>query len=330
MPCRFDPHWSYRGLECLRIENRHLSLDVLPALGAKIHRLVDKRRDRDVLWHSPRIAPHATALHANFDDHWAGGWDDVFPTGVSCPNRDGDVLPHMGELWTQQATWRAEDISPERVAISFSIETPITPARWTRRIVVDADSPTVRLDYRIENLDTREVEFNWGLHPAQAISAAHRFDVPARSGEVDDAAGAALGRTGERYRWPLLRGFDVRQARGPEAGDFALHYLTDLSDGWVAATDTGDARGFGLVFDPAVFPVVWLWLVYGGWRGYHHAILEPWTGYPSSLADARAAGRAQVLAGGAVLETSVTAVLYGGVTSVSKLAADGAVEPAHC
>src|SRR6185437_15945446 len=78
-------------------------------------------------------------------------------------------------------------------------------------------------------------------------------------------------------------------------------------------TDTAALRGFGLTFDPDVFPVVWLWMVYGGWRGYYHAICEPWTGYPSPLAEAVEAGRARVLDPGGVLETSVSAVVYAGV-----------------
>jgi hypothetical protein len=69
-------------------------------------------------------------------------------------------------------------------------------------------------------------------------------------------------------------------------------------------------------------------MVYGGWRGYYHAIMEPWTGYPSPLAEAVAAGRARELAPGTSLETSVTAVVYGGVDGVSQLAADGSVRAA--
>jgi hypothetical protein len=53
--------------------------------------------------------------------------------------------------------------------------------------------------------------------------------------------------------------------------------------------------------------------------------MEPWTGYPSALAEAVQAGRARQLAPGEALETEVTAVLYGGVQSVSRLAADGSV-----
>lgn len=95
----------------------------------------------------------------------------------------------------------------------------------------------------------------------------------------------------------------------------------------MACTDTAAKRGFGLVFDRDVFTVVWLWLVYGGWRGYYHAIMEPWTGYPSALDEAVKAGRARSLAPGQALQTELSAVIYGGVQSVSALAADGAVTP---
>ena len=155
----------------------------------------------------------------------------------------------------------------------------------------------------------------------------HRFDAPARRAEVDEHGGGILGTKGDSYDWPMFGELDVRRALGPEADDFALHYLTELTDGWVACTDTAARRGFGLAFDRSVFPVIWLWLVYGGWRGYYQAIMEPWTGYPSALAEAVAAGRARSLAPGEALVTEVAAVLYGGVESVSRLGADGAVTP---
>jgi hypothetical protein len=327
MSCRFDPHWTYRGLDCLRLENEHVALDVLPQLGGKIHRLMDKQRDADVLWHSPRVAPHVAPLHASFDDHWAGGWDEAFPTGAPAINRYGDQLPYLGELWTQTADWRLVEASPARVEVALAIQTPITPARYERSIVLERGSPVVRLRYRIENVDTRPFDFSWGIHPVQAVSPAHRLDVPAQRGEVDEHGGGILGTGGDVYEWPRLGDLDVRRVQPPEVRDFALHYLTGLEDGWVACTDTAERRGFGLVFDREVFPVVWLWLVYGGWRGYYHAIMEPWTGYPSALNEAVAAGRARSLDAGETLETEIAAVLYGGVEHVTRLAADGSVEP---
>jgi hypothetical protein len=325
MSARIDDRWTYHGLRVVRLENARLAIDVMPELGGKILRIVDKRGDRDVLWHSPRVEPHRAELHSNFDDHWPGGWDEAFPGGAPSPNRYGDQLPYMGELWTTGATHRIVRNDAGGVDLELVLATPITPARWTRRLVLEGDDPVLRISYRLENVGTMPFDYNWGLHPVAAISPQHRFDVPAALAEVDENGGGTLGVKGDRYEWPLMNGMDVRRALGPDAGCFALHYLTELREGWVATTDTAARRGFGLVFDRTLFPVVWLWMVYGGWRGYYHAIAEPWTGYPSPLADAVAAGRARVLDPGAVLQTEVSAIVYDGVEQVSRLAADGAV-----
>jgi hypothetical protein len=215
---------------------------------------------------------------------------------------------------------------PDAVELTLRIVTPITPARWERRLRLERDSPVLRIGYTLENIGHLPFDFNWGIHPVQQISPAHRFDVPARYAEVDENGGGTLGAKGDRYEWPQFGSLDMRRPLGPDAGCFALHYLTGLDDGWVACTDTAARRGFGLCFDAGLFPVVWLWMVYGGWRGYYHAIMEPWTGYPSALADAVAAGRSRSLAPGERLETDVATVVYGGVASVSALRPDGSVE----
>ena len=93
-----------------------------------------------------------------------------------------------------------------------------------------------------------------------------------------------------------------------------------------SATDVPDRRGFGLRFDHELFPVVWFCLVYGGWRGYYQALIEPWTGYPSPLDEAVAAGRARILQPGEEQSTEVSAHLYDGVSSVSALLADGTAQ----
>jgi hypothetical protein len=264
-------------------------------------------------------------LHANFDDHWCGGWDDIFPNGVACENRNGDGLPYMGELWSQSCSWAVIEASVKRLELRTTVLTPITPARWERRVIVESGSPSVRIRYHLENVGLAAFDYNLGIHPSQPVTAAHRIDLPARRGEVDDAGGMKLGRAGDEYEWPTLAGTDVGRCMPPSAGCFALHYLTGLTDGWVALTDTSRKVGLGLVFDPNVFSAVWLWMNYGGWRGYYHVLVEPWTGFPSSLTRAIEAGHARSLGPGEVLETDVSAVIYRGVQSVSNLTAEGAV-----
>jgi hypothetical protein len=319
-----DDHWTYHGLQVVRLQNQHLALDVLPQRGANIFRVLDKHRDIDVLWKSPRVAPHLAAVHADFDDHWAGGWDDAFPGGRASRNRYGDLLPYMGEIWTAPATYQIHR-DDDAVAVTTTVRTPITPAELTRTITLRADEQRFTLGYTLRNIGTMPFDYNWGIHPSLAIRPGMHFDIPATRGLVDEAGGELLGRPGDDYDWPVLRGDDLRRADDIDTGAFALHYLTGLTAGWVAATDVADRRGFGLCFDHDLFPVVWFCLVYGGWRGYQQALIEPWTGYPSPLQDAVAAGRARLLDPDDTQQTEVVATFYDGVQTVTELHPDGTV-----
>jgi galactose mutarotase-like enzyme len=98
-----------------------------------------------------------------------------------------------------------------------------------------------------------------------------------------------------------------------------------LTDGWVALTDPKAEVGIGLVFPREVFPVLWCWMVYGGWRGHYHVALEPWIGWPHQLDKAVAAGRHRTLAPGETLQCETMAVVYSGVQSITSVGWDGHV-----
>jgi galactose mutarotase-like enzyme len=324
-PASVDDRWTYNGLRNIRLENQHISLDILPERGGNIYRVIDKARDLDLLWKSGRVLPHIAAIHSDFDDHWAGGWDDAFPGGRAAPNRYGDRLPYMGEVWTANASYTIKR-GDGFCSVTTVVTTPVTPAELTRTITLKDDATSFTIAYRLRNVGFLPFDYNWGIHPSLSIRPGMRFDIPAARGFVDESDNGFLGRAGQEYDWPFVDGFDLRNAEFSDRHSFALHYLTGLEDGWVAATDVPDRRGFGLRFDHELFPVVWFCLVYGGWRGYYQALIEPWTGYPSPLDEAVAAGRARILQPGEEQSTEVSAHLYDGVSSVSALLADGTAQ----
>ena len=334
MTVRVDDGWAYAGQPLVRLENSTLSADVLPAMGGKILNLVDKAADRNVLWRNPRVPIRPGPLQANVDDYFAGGWDDAFPTGDACLNEDGDQLPYMGELWNLPLRAEVERAGPSEGIVILEGSTPITPARWTRTLRLRADEPVLRVHTRIENVGYKPFSYCWGSHPSLAVHEGMRLDVPATRGEVTDAGtGSILGELGETYDHPFLRAgspaaHDVRWVLAPSSACHSLHALTDLTAGWAAATDPHTRRGFGIAFDASIHRCVWQWMAYGGFRGWYHAILEPWTAPQPSLADARAAGTARALAPGEALETEMVAVLYSGVPDVGHLSADGSVRRA--
>ena len=79
---------------------------------------------------------------------------------------------------------------------------------------------------------------------------------------------------------------------------------------WYAVEDSETGDGFLLSFPVETCPYLWLWLVYGGWRGYHHVIVEPWTGYPVHLAEAVRGGTGRTLEPDAKFSAEVRAVIY--------------------
>jgi len=322
---RLDTNSTYHGLQAITIENRALSMTILPARGGNILRLIDKKHDVDILWKSPRIDPHQAHLHDNFDDHWMGGWDDIFPTGRSCKDRYGDTLPYLGELWSHHSKVEIIEDCPEKVVIRLKSYTPITPAKVEKVITLIGDQPFFDIEYRITNVGTMPFDFQFGVHPALATNVDFRFDVPATSGVVDEGENVGFGLPGEEYLWPDLNGIDMSMAKPIECKGMALHYLSGLTAGWLAATDTRYRRGFGIAFDRTKFPAVWFCAVYGGWRGYYNTLLEPWTSYPSGLDSARDQGRAVILNAGESFETKITAVIYSGVDHVTSLNDEGSI-----
>jgi len=316
------------GSRIVSLENDALRIGILPAAGGHVFELVDRATGRDLLWHNPRTALRPAPYGGYFDDWWSGGWDEIFPSGDR-GTLHGEPLPYMGELWC--VPWAAEPwASGAEAGIVASGFGTVAPARFERRLVLRADEPVLRVRYRIENLDLRPLPFNWAIHPAFAVTPGHRIDLPAGEMLVEVSSDPSMGVVGQVYRWPDLPdptvpggNREMRWVRPREDMVVGGHWATGLNDGWIALTDTLARRGVAIVFDPEVFPDAWLWQVYGGWRGHHHLVLEPWTGHPQRLDDTLAAGRAVVLPVGGVLETEVAFVLYEGLESVSSVERQG-------
>lgn len=297
------------GFRVLRLENEWLSLSILPEVGAKILTLFDKKNAKNVLWKNPRIRPQRFPIDANFDNYWCGGWDDVFPTADLCVHK-GETFPNNGELrslnW-QVKDFLSDDARPEVCLIAYA---PISPIKATKTVSLVGQE--VHLHFEIESQSPLPVDFLWGTHPSFAVKAGTRLIIPARTGIVGQSSDASLGVAGEHYPWPLLKHEDevTDMSIVPDiaAGIACGHYATDLEDGWFAV----ETDGTGILFEFPVktCPCLWLWLDYGGWRGYYNVVVEPWTGYPVNLEQAFKDGRASCLSPGAKFAVTVRCTPY--------------------
>jgi hypothetical protein len=302
MSTRISFDWAFRGFRTCILENDLLRVTVVPEVGAKVHELIYKPADRDLLFHHPRVELRRPVFGVNVDNWWSGGIDDAIPTGHPCVV-EGEELPFLGEAWPLE--WAVEQESA--AVVRFVREGVITPFRIERRMELRPGESFVRVRHTIGNVGVSPFDFIWGIHPGLPLGPRTRIQIPARRGVVQDSwPGDRLGASGDEYEWPLRALVEP----GPEpAGTWDFHFATELEAGWLAVWDAEWKCGFGMTFPTDVFRCVWVWLVDGGWRGVRCAAVEPWTGYPARLDEAVRLGRARRLAPGEelVVETRLIA-----------------------
>jgi len=104
---------------------------------------------------------------------------------------------------------------------------------------------------------------------------------------------------------------DLSRVRGMDAKLFCGHCATDLRAGWYAIEHQRTGEGFLLQFPKDDLPYLWMWLVYVGWRGYHHVIVEPWSSYPVQLSEAVRQKTRRLLEPGGAFSVRIRATICG-------------------
>ena len=298
------------GVPGIRLEGDLLSMTVFPVAGGKVFDLVHKPTGFNLLWHNPRVGLARTYAGAAFDDVWCGGWDELFPTDPPC-TLDGNAYHDHGDLWIGPWEWSVERDDGEEATLylrRFAVSLPCLMEKW---ISLRRDSAALSFRHRLTNLGSRRVPFVWNLHVAHAIEPGSRVHLPAgRVGVKPPNYGRAGAGAGE-LSWPLdvsVPG-DLSVLPGPEVGLTEWLFALELREGWCAVTHPSVSVGLELAFDREVFSTVWLWGVFGGWRGHYILLTEPCTSPPGSLADNVERGTAASLDPGGVLETEVVATV---------------------
>jgi len=304
--------WSLAGQPAVVLENRWLRAVVLPGLGSKIVSLVDKRADAELLWRNPRVPLRPVPFGAVYDDHFVGGWDELFPNDEP-EVLAGERVPDHGELWT--LPWDARTGSGDgEVSLDLAIATPVSGCRVNKRLVLGA-GPELRLEHAVTNEGRRPLPFLWKSHVAVALHPDTVVDLAARDVLVHEFGEPRVRPPGGVFRWPgpTVDGVSHDFRRRPDTSrrgvsEFLL--ATGLDRGACGVEHPAAGTGLRLAWDLADLPSCWLFASHGGgWRGLDVLVLEPCTGYPLSVAAGVAAGTHQVLPAGATRSWTLTAAI---------------------
>lgn len=295
------------GVPGLALEGERLRLTLFPTAGAKILELVHRASGVDLLWQNPRVPLRATYPGVLFDDVWAGGWDELFPTDAECTLGDNTFHDH-GDLWHGPWEWAVEEDDGETATVGLRRYTVALPCLVEKWVTLRRDGLDVRFRHRLTNLGAQPMPYAWNLHVAHAIGPDSRIHLPAAElAVVAEMPGRFAGAAS--LPWPRHGELDLAAVPPPTAGVTEWLHTTGPQAGWCAVTHPSRSLGLVLDFDPELFRTTWLWGVYGGWRGHYLLLTEPSTSPPGGLARNVAEGTAAWLRPGETLETAVTATV---------------------
>ena len=198
-----------------------------------------------------------------------------------------------------------------RTAAAFSTFGPISPVRAEKSVSLDSDAPLLRMRYLISNLSVRPLSYIWGSHPALQVTENTILRIPGKTGVVEVSSSPDLGVPGQSYPWPRLGATDMSVMKPASAGLYCGHHVTDLEAGWFALEDRGSGEGVAFGFPVELCPTLWLWMCYGGWRGYGNVVVvEPWTSQALRLDQAVAEGSSRRMEAGASFEAEIRMTPY--------------------
>ncbi|HEX4814279.1 MAG TPA: DUF4432 family protein [Nonomuraea sp.] len=318
------------GLRAVVLENERLRVTVVPDKGGDLIEFLHKPTDTDFVWLSPQglRSPRdhlqgAADDVAQFIDHYAGGWQEVFPNGGAPSEYRGARLAQHGEV--SGLPWECAVLAdaPEEVAVRLSVRTRRLPYRMEKVFRLRAGTAALEVEGTATNEAGLRLHAMWGQHivygrpflrPGARIRLPDGVRVIPHATAIDPA-GRRQVRAGGPGAWPVVPAdgggeVDLGVVREPGAPS-EIVYLTGFDEGWyeISSHTSGDISGdisgkigMRVEWDASLLPYLWLWQELGSSAGYpwwgraYTVGLEPFSSMPTDgLAAAVANGTALAL-----------------------------------
>lgn len=332
--CRAHTGVSLHGIAAVILENELVRLTILAGKGADVYEFLHKPSDTDFMWRNPLGLPRADRLVngndrlRSFFDFYHGGWQELFPHASTPEENLGNQNFFHGELTLTPCDVEVVEDSPQITSVRFRARLRLSPFAVEKTFTLRAGSPAVELTERIENFGRVEVPVMWGHHPAFGepfITEDVRLFAPVEKYMYNDGP-AQSG-------WPQHRHSDGRRedlSRIPRFKDQTndMVYPCKLSAGWFALHNPKKKIGFGMVWDPKLFPYLWIWRNFsrkGGWPWYGTAraiAVEPFTSFPKAHSKK---GRLHRIGPGKTVATRLMAVAISGIKQVKSISSQGKI-----
>lgn len=284
---------SILGYQTAVLENRFLRVTVLPERGGAIFEILWKPSDVDLLWRWDRglrprdYAPSIDLKQGNYQDHFFGGWDIMFPTVDHFQPVPPAPIGYHGEV--ALLPWRWQPIKDDREEVAIELTTRCVRSPFVvSRVLRLTPRPELAIDTSITNTSNYEVRYAIGEHIAFNLDAILPSQLQIGSATLTTAPDAGTDRSrlapGQATAWPralLAKGTatDISSIDANALGTSDVVGLVDLAESSVRIVpETGDLPPFSLAWDGGLMPALLIWFGLGG------EVQAPWFGSERLLA----------------------------------------------
>ena len=265
------------------LTSSQLTARIDPDRGADIVDLTHRPSGASLFFSTPwrnradRGVQVMTGSQARWLEGYRGGWQTLIPNAGQPKSVGGAEYGFHGEA--SVVPWVAVD-ADESLA-RLEVELTSVPVRIERHVSLNDGS--LRIDDRLENLSTVELELDYVHHPAfggDFLSGSCTIESGARVFINDTEGGWAGAPFGSRHRWPRVDGhtetLDLRRVPASDEPRALFGWLTDFEQPW--ASISNGRLSARLDWDGQVMPHAWLWQELGGSTGW------PWFGRARTVA----------------------------------------------
>lgn len=275
------------GVEIIIGENDYIRFEVAPAAGGKIISVYNKQLCKEFLWTNKNLTLETHPSGADYDTHFFGGIDELIPNDIP-EIIDSIAYPDHGELWTTTLQY---ELFNDRILVYGKLK--LSGLSYKKTIYLDANSPTINLEYTIKNETNFNRNFLWKLHVALAIEEGDQLISSAKKAKVVDPAYSRFKNLNE-FNWPEIENVNASVVPVMK-NNIDFFYLYDVENGEMKMLSEKNNQIFNIGYEKKVFPYQWYFASYGGFLDHHTAILEPCTSMPLSVNEAKILGQSKVL-----------------------------------
>lgn len=283
------------GMKSYVLENKYLSLTLIPEAGAKIYDLIFKPTKNNFCWHSPITPLKKPEYGASFIPYDCGGFDEMLPTVGECDWKGKHLADH-GEAWALPWELVEKKIESDKIIFKTVCKLKESPFLIERTLILKEGEARIKIDYKITNISEEEWEYIWACHasisPGGEIDSFDKIFLPQQAKvNVWSSENNRLGERGTWHSWPITQDKDGNEVDLSCIGSQELGYAdklftNELKEGWIAAGDIKEKEFIAFSFPVDKIPYAGLWINQGGWRGYTQLGIEPTNTVGDTLSEA--------------------------------------------